>query len=303
MKKFFLILLLLAACQFASQTKIPQLPEINTGTSAVEVSVPSLPDIFMCQESDIVVGLKNAGASDAQGSYNFIFEENIMKPLSAKNGKFPLLKGRSLINPVGEYNQVVLKVASSPLEGAAQSRQTPVIFQACYDYETLASVPVCIDPDVRNINKNKICNAHLVSLSGGQGAPVAVTSVEPIMTPTGDQVQPGFIIKLRNLGVGTVFGNKVLAEAACSGGAGEFTGIVDLEAELQGVKLVCKPGFFTLDPNADTEIGCTSELPYGLAQGTFSSVLSIKLDYGYINTVNMPVTIKRLPGRIDCSVK
>jgi len=312
MKKLVL-LLFLVACQFSPPTKMPELPDINTGTSGVEVSFQSMPELLMCQQADFVVKLHNAGSAKAEGVYNFIIEEQTLKILSPKTGKLLFdgrpLNGRSLINPVGDYDQIVLRVESALLEEKIESYQTPVIFQACYDYETVASVPVCIDPDVRNVNKDKACVVQSVALSGGQGAPVAITSVETFMAPVGNQVQPRFIIHMQNLGSGSVVGMSVedakgrvnVPELACKGGAGRLANVVHIDAELQGVKLFCKPPVIALKPDADTEVSCiSSELSYGLAEGTFSSVLTIKLTYGYINTANLPVTINRLPGQIDC---
>ncbi len=297
MKKLVL-LLLLVACQFSPPTKMPEIPEINTGTSGLEVAFQTVPELLMCQEADFVVKLRNAGSADAEGVYNFIIEEQKLKLVSPKKSEL-LLSGRSLINPVGDYDQIVLRVQSTALEEKIESYQTPVIFQACYDYETVASVPICIDPDIRNVNKGKVCTAQPVALSGGQGAPVAVTSVKVSMVPDGNQVQPQFTMRLQNLGSGNVVKTGVAA-AACSGAAGSFANIVGIYAELQGVKLHCMPSEIPLKPDAETEISCISKRSYGLAEGTFSSILTIKLNYGYINTVNMPVTINRLPGQKDC---
>ena len=46
---------------------------------------------------------------------------------------------------------------------------------------------MCIDPDVVGLKvRQKICAVKDISLSGGQGAPIAITKIEPVMVPEVD---------------------------------------------------------------------------------------------------------------------
>lgn len=294
MKKLAVVLLFLVACQFVPQQPVQQITEFNTGTSAVELAFAGLPEVLMCQQADIIVNMRNVGSSNAEGVYSFIFEGQKLKPLSPVKGMFSL-EGRSIINPVGGYDQALLRVSSTDLDKNQQVYQTPLVFQASYKYKTSASIPICIDPDVRNINKNKVCANQPISLTGGQGAPIAVTLVESVMAPEGDLVRPVFKIHYQNLGHGQVV-NDDRADRDCK------QGLLDLHpvVEIQGMKLSCLPLCAEISPGKDSELVCKSDLAYGLAQGTFSSVLSVGFDYSYVNSVTVPVTIKRLYDGQTC---
>jgi hypothetical protein len=163
-------------------------------------------------------------------------------------------------------------------------------------------VPVCIDPDIRGLNKNKPCTAKPVALSGGQGGPVAVTKVSSVMAPEGDMVRPYFEINIQNLGVGTVFAKDAVM-LACLRGPGPLNiGEVIVRAEVQGNDLVCTPSVARLDPSKDATVICKfAEAKYGVESGTFSTILIVELDYGYKDVVAWPVDVTRLPSQGACS--
>lgn len=76
----------------------------------------------------------------------------------------------------------------------------PLMVTAMYQYVTDTSVMVCIDPNFNQIGK-KACLMKPVSVSGGQGAPIAITGVEPIPVGKG-KIQ--FQITVQNVGGGKV---------------------------------------------------------------------------------------------------
>lgn len=310
MRKLAFILLLLVACQMVQpRTKTIDIPpSVRVGTSALEIAFgqASTGNVFMCNQGEVFVELRNTGAWDIEnGRFTWIVEDQYLRPLGDRQKQFSLI-GKSQYNPMGGLNlSNRLKVLSLDLPTQLESYSSPLIFQACYPYRTWASVPVCIDPDIRGFNKQKPCKAEPVVLTGGQGAPVAVTRVEPVMLPSpdGNQVLPSFAIFVQNMGYGSVVEHDDV-ELACSGGKrisrNKLLPFAEVYVELQDSPLECKPSPARIE-SAETKFVCRRPgLAYDMSMGTFSSVLTIELKYGYVNTAAFPIMISRLPQQGPC---
>jgi hypothetical protein len=268
----------------------------------------------MCSQGEALVELRNTGAWDIEnGVYTWIIEDQYLAPLNERSKEFSL-KGKTQFDPLGGFDASHrLKFRSLVLPRQLETYFSPLILQACYPYRTWASVPVCVDPDVRNIMKQKPCVAGPVALSGGQGAPVAVTRVETSMLPLpeGNKVQPVFAIFVQNMGYGSVVRESDF-ELACK--AGEKVGrekllpFADVYVELQERKLDCKPvdeetkrSVVRIESGQESKFVCQSpDMVYDMSAGTFSTVLTVELRYGYVNTATFPVTITRLPQQKEC---
>jgi len=304
MKKLVFVLLLLVACQFQIPTrKIPESPVIYTGTSALEASFnpATMGNLIMCQQADIYVDVKNVGASDIKnGMYSFITEDQYLTPLTERQKKFSL-EGKTQYNPKGGFDQIHLRVRNTGILPQFETYNPEIIFQACYKYSTFASAQVCIDPDIANLNPRKSCRSEPVLLPNGQGAPVAVTKIEPYMVPEGESVTPVFAIYVQNLGFGGVVRPEG-AEAACTGGTGlQLLSYANVHAFLQNKELMCDPNPVKIESTQERRFICKrQDMLYGPSAGTFSAVLTIQLDYGYVNSLALPLAIARLPGQAPC---
>ncbi len=305
MKKLILLLLLLAACQFQvpTKTKFPQEIPVFTGTTALEAAFnpASMSNIIMCQQADVYVDVKNTGASNiVDGTLTFITEDQYLMPLSERVRKFSLL-GKSQFNPKGGFDQVNFKVKNIGILPQFESYQSDLIFRACYKYDTIAAAQVCIDPDVANLNPRKTCRATPVVLPGGQGAPVAVTRVEPLMVPEGDQIHPVFVVYVQQLGRGDVVKPEG-SELACTGGGGPLlASYASVRASIQNRELKCEPNPVRIEPGQESRFICErQDMLFGPTSGTFSTILSVQLDYGYVTSALLPMTITRLPGQAPC---
>lgn len=305
MRKLLFLLLLLVACEmiptqlpFGKQGAKP-LPEILIGTSALQASFNSnsMSNILMCQQANVLVDLRNAGASNiTNAAFILISEEQYLKPLGKKNGVLSL-EGKSLFNPPGGYAQLEFKLENKGLPPQLESYSSSLIFQACYKYRTVANAQICIDPDISNLKKNKVCSAQPVSFSGGQGAPVAVVRVEPMMIPEGDKVKPMVTIYVQHVGDGTVVSQEN-AELACSGKKVRLSGNLTVRAEMSGVELSC-PDFVRLEPEGESRIVCSSSA-LSASAGTFTTVLIVELDYGYVSTAVLPISITTIANQKPC---
>lgn len=306
MKKFiFLLLLVLIACKFQvpTKTRVPQEIPVFTGTTALEASFnpASMSNLIMCQQADVYVDIKNTGTFDiVDGTLTFITEDQYLIPLAERMRKFSL-EGKSQFNPKGGFDQVNFRVKNTGILPQFESYQPDLIFRACYKYSTIASAQVCIDPDIANLNPRKTCRALPIVLSGGQGAPVAVTRIEPYMVPEGDQVRPVFAVYVQNLGTGTVVTTQG-AELACTGGGGPLlTNNATVHVSIQNRELKCAPSPVRIDVGKESRFICErQDMLFGSASGTFSTILSIQLDYGYVTSAFLPMTITRLPGQAPC---
>lgn len=296
MKKIIILLIILTACQLAP-TQRPILPLIYTGTQALEARFgpETQTNVYSGQQTNIVVELNNKGASDiTNGRYALIFEEQYVQllPGMQKTGAFTL-SGKTQYNPEGDFTRIPIRMRSKELPPQAESYQTQIIFQACYPYKTYASAQICIDPDLANRNPAKACTAMPVALGGGQGAPVAITRIEPIMVPEGNDVRPVFAIYLQNLGNGQVLSTEAISTACGGVGAIKFNK-VSVSAKLQDETLLCAPNPATLEIGQEARVICESRQKYGIAAGTFTTILTTELDYGYMNTASSPLIINRL---------
>jgi hypothetical protein len=247
------------------------------------------------------VDVKNSGSSDIiDGVYSFITEDQYLLPLSERSMKFSL-EGKSQFNPKGGFDQVHFRVKNTGILPQFESYQSDLIFRACYKYSTFASAQVCIDPDVANLNSRKTCRSAPVLLSGGQGAPVTVTRIEPYMVPEGNQVRPVFAVYIQNLGAGTVITTQG-AELACAGGGGPLlANNATVRASIQDKVLKCEPNPVRVEFGRESRFICErDDLLFGESSGTFSTILSIQLDYGYVDNAVLPITIARLPGQKPC---
>ncbi len=300
-----LILLLLAACQLGGLTKatVPKEVPVFTGTTGLEASFnpASINNLLMCQQADVYVDIKNSGVSDiVDGTYVFIAEDQYLQPLSARSQKFSLA-GKSQFNPKGEFDQVHFKVKNTGILPQFESYRSDLIFRACYKYNTFASAQVCIDPDIANLNSRKTCRAFPVMLSGGQGAPIAVTRVEPLMVPEGDSVHPVFAVYVQQVGMGSVV-KTAGANVACAGGGGPLLANYAVpHASIQNVDLKCEPNEVRVEPGKESRFICErDDMLFGSSSGTFNTILSIQLDYGFVNSAALPLTITRLPNQKPC---
>ncbi|RMD58376.1 hypothetical protein D6825_01050 [Candidatus Woesearchaeota archaeon] len=274
--------------------------EVEGGVRALEISLkPVSRDIIMCQQTDVLTTLHNAGTANIErGEYNIITEPQVLKPITPQKGEISL-EGRTKYSP-GETLKMTISLKNNGLAEQLQNYQTPLIFQACYPYQTKANIPVCIDPDIADTIPNKPCRAEPIDLRGGQGAPVAITQVDQVMIPTNEGIRPTFLIHVQNQGGGRIVDLAALEFACGSARAStRLKPLVKINANLAGKELECAPENAEIGPDT-TIISCTSKTTYPKGAGTISSILTANIEYGYINTKTLTFNIKRLPGQTSC---
>lgn len=299
MKWFVLFLIFLVGCDFAGfgspQPQIPKITDLLVGTQGVVSNFISLPDkILMCQSMDVVVEMKNLGADVGEGDFVFIVEESVLKPEASKNGKFKV-EGKTQYSPQGETIRKSLKVKSQSLPSQLETINTPIIFQACYPYKTFLSAQVCLDAQKEG---RKACTPKILNFQNGQGAPVAITKVEPRMLPEGDGVRPVVVMSIANVGGGRI----VTADQVfniCSGAKTEgIKNEILVSASLAGEVMECRPEKVPFDVGKDVQVMCTGRSV--VKDSSFETVLTAELSYGYVSTLTRQISVNRLTGQKDC---
>ena len=179
--------------------------QIHKGTEGLRMEfVQGQPPINTWENTDfpITVRIQNEGAYDIQrgalaitGELYFISDEPLYFDL----------EGKSQFNPEGGFSFEKFSATSGTVE---EDKTDSFYVVACYDYETDASATICINPRVMETD-NKIergeCITGIVTVGGGQGAPVAVTSIEQEILPIGqDMLRMNLKIHVSNLGRGKV---------------------------------------------------------------------------------------------------
>jgi hypothetical protein len=240
--------------------------------------------------------------------------------------------GRSEVYPNGERRSFGIPTdvafAAKPIMGQRESPEAEITASACYAYKTFAAASVCIDTNIYQQNlRQQSCKQQDVTLTGGQGAPIAVTLIEVQALPVISKAQPGsmakesvrpqFIIHIEDTGYGTGKGYLVGPDTLDIKNACILKSIprdqvnaVVLRANLLKTTLICGQGapkdtaaLVRLEQGKAT-VTCTvpeNDITNPIYSSTqnFLTTVSINISYIYKTSTTKKVTIKRLLGSRD----
>lgn len=185
-----LIILMVVGCKMRSPAEAERIVEdIHKGTQGLVMSFAKgmPPDkIYDTSTLDLLIELRNKGTSDLEGTgpnkgcmlYLSGYDKSII--LFDKE-EYPCgnLDGRSVFNPEGGMGAVEFNADTIILPYGVDSYEPNLLITACYKYKTVATPVVCVDPHLYEISPvQRACAVSDVSMSGGQGAPVAVDRVD-----------------------------------------------------------------------------------------------------------------------------
>lgn len=165
--------------------------------------------------------------------------------------------------------------------------------RACYEGSTSLQPLVCIK-NLRADNQDSVCDVGSIKIeSGGQGAPVSVTSIQEEIIPRGNENELLFNIEVSNVG-----GGDVIRRGAISGNNNcifdnrKDEDIVNIDVELPGFgKAKCRNEGEVIIVNGKGQTICS-----GIRVGSsdnFALPLNIKLNYGYVSRLKGEFTIKK----------
>ncbi len=291
-------LLLISGC--AGVMGPGQQPSYNPyqGTVGLSMSfVPNAPpdQVYEQEQAPIGVQIENDGADDIQGGIVKVITENDIFKAQKTEAVFDL-KGRNLYSQQGEQKVLMFPAQAGDLKDFT-SMDTNIIATACYRYATHYSSEVCIDPYPFDQTMAKPCTSATLT-STGSGAPVAVTKVDPRMSPQqngfGEQVMvPQFIVTIQQVSDGEVVNPDTCTQSTISR---TDYGTVYISGELGNVPLQCTPNPVILnqDPTAvdqGTITRCTYQGEIKQAEGVHNSLLNLNLQYGFSQRIAKSIKI------------
>ena len=292
-----IVVLFIQGCAFSSG----KTAQYNKGFTGLDIEYSSnLRELYEGDVANINLFLKNDGASDINnGVLKLSIEENY---LEIKNDakKYFELSGGSRDFPEGESSTTTFSILAKQLDEKSIERKTNFHITSCYDYGTDLSVDICIDSDIYNGNKEKVCTPEVKSTGGGQGGPVTVSQVESrmIYDEENNKITPSFSITIKNKGQGTVIRkNKVDEMCSSEGVDNDDFNIINLKVEMlesgQMVTLECSQNIVKLR-DGEKKVICNYNQGFGIDVGTYYTPLHISLKYGYMDVISKSIKIKKI---------
>ena len=290
---FLVALMFLSGCQTLSLSRKNEEPtaHISEETSYIGKeglflsfleNFPRDPNNAYNSDEEIVVRvtLENKGAYEAYGNLILQHDENLILEEGDYEQSFDL-EGRSFASPKGEKVNFGYKLRPY-LFGHTDTMSPEITLIAIYPYKTMAVIPICIDNDpygeLELNGVKKACKSENVEISEGQGAPIAVTKVEPSMGLDDDTVNPKFKIYISNVGGGELYSLN---------GA---SNVVEISASLYEQGLECLETELDLTKRSYTT--CKLKDPIEGFQA-YNSILKVELEYKYRTTERKTIQIKK----------
>ncbi|PIN87242.1 hypothetical protein COV19_00540 [Candidatus Woesearchaeota archaeon CG10_big_fil_rev_8_21_14_0_10_44_13] len=251
------------------------------------------PEVYEGDRMDASIEYVNKGAFDVTSGYIYLggydknylhFDRDMYSGISAK--------GKDEFNPDGNLiNTATFSLGSVNMPDNADIFPQTIKATACYKYRTYAIGKACIDPDPYGIGyAEKVCAMGPPQISGSQGAPVAVTSVEA--QTSRNRVQ--FKVNVGNVGGGTVIDNAAPITDCDSKLDRTQIDKIDIRAKFSDNEMKCEPSTIRLTGGNGFAI-CHWEGDLG--REAYETLLNIELDYGYRSSISADVKIRRLPGK------
>ena len=193
-------------------------------------------------------------------------------------------------NPIGGYEPLEEKSIRIELPENVDSYDTNMKLTACYLYTTHASVQLCVDPDPTS-NQDDACTAGDMSLSGGQGGPVAITHID--QDSTKDKVR--FAITIANQGDGTVIRENTVTSGSCTNLKASDIDVVELSSpKISRFNLDCKPSKEIRLVNGRGLVYCDASFDKDAPKTAFTTLLTLDIKYGYKSSISKTINVKRI---------
>lgn len=279
----------------------------HTGVSGVEIElVKGNPDEVYEEETfGTVFFLKNSGAYPIDSSnpgYLAVSYDDYFLNLSERKIFNFILEPKSMGNPTGEYQVFEFVFKAKKFLIQRQSVETEIKFNYCYPYSTELTTTVCVDTKVRTVDSTTpVCKLTDYKSSSGQGAPIAITKIEPEMLVVGNSLRPLYRITIENLGQGYTINQtyKDVCADINKAKARESLNVVRVSGKLSSdYELECNPSEVRLNSESQAITRCYVKdedlKDFNRNSNTYSSVLYLKADYAYVDTYSKELEINRI---------
>ena len=204
--------------------------------------------IYQNSEFKIVVELANEAAYDIEdGSIRLVNIDPNYFLIEPIRQEFEPLMGRSLVNPAGDKQFIEFLGTAKMLFENAQQYVGNYLVKVKYHSTMEFTDSLCINPNLYEVYDSG-CVVEERKTYSGQGAPLAVTEVEEVISP-GMDPKVEFRVRLRNQGKGKVLvvelgkarlGNLELNCHFPRSGVGEKK--IELKENIQEAILICDKG-------------------------------------------------------------
>ncbi|MBN2454302.1 hypothetical protein JXB11_02025 [Candidatus Woesearchaeota archaeon] len=324
MKKYFIIImialvLLISGCGKREDSKI-DLPNPYEGSEGlvVEFIEGAPPDEVLMSRGGvgndfpIAVRIRNNGAVDVD---NYWFALAVEEPKLSVSGSHEDFGG----NLVGKETSIsggmtVIETTATaqpierdPEEDAVEVKKLSAAITAtiCYNYKTKHSASVCLDAEPYRLNPGEdVCEMAPEDFVN-QGAPVAITRVEPSVVESNGNILPRFKIFVKNIGTGLIVNTGAApynAEGVCAGTTFTrenkvFNYMSSISARIGNTYLDCGPPTLKLtDDDANNFFLCEAgpSLAILRGRGSFTTELALELNYGYTESISKVISIQEL---------
>ncbi|MEA3431002.1 MAG: hypothetical protein U9R08_07045 [Nanoarchaeota archaeon] len=291
-----LFIILISACTGNQQTKPGLEEDLYTGTQGLEIRLlPNAPPakLFATPRTQLnfIVELRNRGVFETSGLL-FLggYDPNII-PIRDYAKDFGPIEGKTEYNREGGFQTVDYQALGIFMPEGLDRLNQPFSLTAIYDYETLATGVVCIDPNPYAPVQPTIqtCIPQDITMGGGQGAPVAVSLVE--VQSTGEKVF--FKIHVTNVGDGSVV---LVGERDPFAVRDDIERInkIFYEVTLSGLYGECKPANPLRIVNERGIIFCEFPIPFE-QKDPYQTTLKVRLSYGYVSELITNVQLVKTP--------
>ena len=305
MKKIIIVMVLLAfllvGCRGFSRNEEGDV-NYRRGTTGLDIRFLDRSPPYVVYEGDslpITLELFNRGASPINWGRIYItgYDTSII-PRHGIDGSISTLPGpeghpfemfdaKTQFNREGGYKIKEFQSGTLNLFGGDKYR-VPITVHACYDYETVANVEICMDPEPHRSPTDKACITRNPGMGGGQAAPVAVTNVD--LTNMPGEMRMTFTIK--NVGDGTLVEPNKMNTHCPTGFSPSDVDVVYLDYVKVGqhdVTYDCSPNGRIKLYNGVGRVSCVAQMTQHTA---YKTPLEISLYYGYKTFIRRQVEIR-----------
>lgn len=289
---FFLVLVFLSGCDGVGGGGVtPETINYHTGNLGITMSflAASPPtNLFDGNNVPFLLEVKNQGASDTNPLIWLSGHDNDIIKINWDAAPVGTVFGKSPEYPVGDIKSMVDSSVLIELPTWVDTYSTNMKVTTCYTYTTQASTQVCVDPDPTN-NQDDACQPKTISLSGGQGGPVAITHVKNEPSAGGGVM---FTISIQNVGDGTIISSGRVSDCTTKITAADIDVINIGDTTLGFGNLACTPTSGTVRlVNGKGVIYCRMD---GLTGNAYTTTLNIDISYGYKSSISKSFSVRRI---------
>lgn len=297
-----LFLFIFSACLDSSSQNSSGINNVASGTIGIsarflENTPPDkiyISDDGAGSETQVMFEIKNEGTHTIEDDFIRFslsgFDQNIIT-LTDSSPSIGQLEGKSTYVKDGGFDILEMgRFFVNPLKMGREYSPT-ILLNIFYKYKTIATSSICIDKKAYDPNiKNRVCTVGDITLSGGQGAPIAVTKVEEVSTPSKVILR----IYFSNVGGGTLFYDENLDYVKDNGISQKSLDKIKIDkVSVGGTEFDCVS---SLDNEnlirVQNVLTCSSEQID--TPDAYLSVLKIEASYGYLTSISKKINIVNL---------